>query len=556
MKESQKKKSTIIDNKALGSMGLVSSFSINTNASSAANNSSETDVVAPASLPKTDIVKTTMLHGNTDLHNVRHKPSELKFKIESIGIHPEEDDDLDTCPARTRSIWPRQLNPWWQPSHAKDKPPYSYATLIAYAILKSQDGRLLLSDIYRWISETYPYYELGHGGWQNSIRHNLSLNKKWFLKVDRRPTQANPGKGCYWTLVPGIEQMFIDNISEAGGHSRKHHDMGLTAELSMGHRSNLMASRLPTPHVPLPAPTTSTFSHTNTMKIIRPEDYQTNPTPTTAAPILKNPAGKPPSLCPMYTTFRMSPQHEAAKRKSIDQDEPVAKRAKVDHDHEDPIQDNSSDCDSGVDVSNETMDGKKPLVHTITAADGTVYTEDQLGYCNVLDRFLDLLPLPNDMDLDLSNFSMDMPSLPLDADPIFGFPSVDYYSSNGFYYDETHLHQPTQIYPTVLTSSFDPALAVPQAPKSLGEVPVYVNPTSTLVTPPSHSVPNLDSFRSSPLVIQLDEFVPIKEETLADEYLTFDDDRTSMNLDPEATTNALDPAFVLSLGQPLLMNSS
>ncbi|KAI8059513.1 fork head domain-containing protein, partial [Gongronella butleri] len=138
-----------------------------------------------------------MLHGHDATGTA---PPELKFKIESIGVQPEEDDDLDTCPARTRANWPRQLIPWWQPSHPKDKPPYSYATLIAYAILKSQDGRLLLSDIYRWISDTYPYYTFGQGGWQNSIRHNLSLNKKWFLKVDRRPTQANPGKGCYWTL--------------------------------------------------------------------------------------------------------------------------------------------------------------------------------------------------------------------------------------------------------------------------------------------------------------------------------------------------------------------
>ncbi|OAC99712.1 fork head transcription factor, partial [Mucor lusitanicus CBS 277.49] len=80
------------------------------------------------------------------------------------------------------------------------KPPYSYATLIAHAILTSKNGRLTLSDIYKWISEAYPYYKRGQKGWQNSIRHNLSLNRKWFVKEDRRPTQAHPGKGGYWTL--------------------------------------------------------------------------------------------------------------------------------------------------------------------------------------------------------------------------------------------------------------------------------------------------------------------------------------------------------------------
>lgn len=67
---------------------------------------------------------------------------------------------------------------------------------------------------------------------QNSIRHNLSLNKKWFVKFDRRPTQAHPGKGGYWTLQVNMEKIFVDNLSQAGGHSRRHHDMGMYASLS------------------------------------------------------------------------------------------------------------------------------------------------------------------------------------------------------------------------------------------------------------------------------------------------------------------------------------
>lgn len=96
----------------------------------------------------------------------QQKPSELKFKIEPIGVQPEDDDDLETCPSRTRSNWPHQINPWWKPTDRFEKPPYSYATLIAHAILTSKDGRLTLSDIYKWISETYPYYKLGQKGWQ------------------------------------------------------------------------------------------------------------------------------------------------------------------------------------------------------------------------------------------------------------------------------------------------------------------------------------------------------------------------------------------------------
>ncbi|CEG62792.1 hypothetical protein RMATCC62417_00066 [Rhizopus microsporus] len=159
------------------------------------------------------------------------KDQELKIKMESIGMQ-ENDEDINNCPAKSRPHWPKQIIPWWKPSCVNERPPYSYATLIAHAILCSKFGRLTLSDIYVWISKNYPAYTIGKGGWQNSIRHNLSLNKKWFQKIERRPTQMNPGKGSYWTLVPGSEQIFIDNLTREGGHhSKKYHDIGLTMEL-------------------------------------------------------------------------------------------------------------------------------------------------------------------------------------------------------------------------------------------------------------------------------------------------------------------------------------
>lgn len=64
----------------------------------------------------------------------------------------------------------------------ESKPPYSYAQLIVQAVASASDRQLTLSGIYSYITKNYPYYRFVDKGWQNSIRHNLSLNR-YFIKV-------------------------------------------------------------------------------------------------------------------------------------------------------------------------------------------------------------------------------------------------------------------------------------------------------------------------------------------------------------------------------------
>ncbi|OLY78963.1 Fork head transcription factor 1 [Smittium mucronatum] len=89
------------------------------------------------------------------------------------------------------------------------KPPYSYASLISEAILSNHQHKLTLSEIYNFIQTKYEYYKHVQNGWQNSIRHNLSLNKA-FIKVSR--SKDEPGKGAYWTIDDEYKTNFTKNI--------------------------------------------------------------------------------------------------------------------------------------------------------------------------------------------------------------------------------------------------------------------------------------------------------------------------------------------------------
>jgi hypothetical protein len=228
----------------------------------------------------------------------------------------------------------------------KKRPAYRYATLIAMAILQANNRCLPLARIYQWISHHFPFYSLAKSGWQNSVRHNLSV-KEYFIKLER--PSHDPGKGHYWGIKPGKEHQFtqdigVDRSAKIVGNLRRRRDGS--------HRPSAKDER---PAAPISTNSVvELYLNDNTMKTQSQRGGK--PFRVTVETSGSIPEGRFPH--PSVIPLTLTPPLCSQPRGEIDTS-PLRKEAQVDH----IKRESRLDADEGIDVCEYLPSNDKPVTH-------------------------------------------------------------------------------------------------------------------------------------------------------------------------------------------------
>eukprot|EP00124_Ichthyophonus_hoferi_P001279 Ihof_evm16s62 gene=Ihof_evmTU16s62 len=79
-----------------------------------------------------------------------------------------------------------------------EKPPLSYQTLIARAIMNA-GGSFTLAGIYSYIMELHVYFRTTQDNWRNRVRHTLTVCKSF-----KRLASSSSRRGGLWIIDPNF----------------------------------------------------------------------------------------------------------------------------------------------------------------------------------------------------------------------------------------------------------------------------------------------------------------------------------------------------------------
>ncbi|WVQ73852.1 hypothetical protein IAR50_003433 [Cryptococcus sp. DSM 104548] len=182
------------------------------------------------------------------------------------------------------------------------KPTATFATIIHKALSCLPRGRGTLGEVCNWVAGEWEWFRLNvDSGWQNSIRHNLSLNKA-FLKVPRIPEDDPESKGSVWIIDPLEGPLFVEkqkkdamkNASkDKNVESRREKERIRAEERAKKQReAAIEASRQARPHQhSLQHPTLARAMPPMAKPIVRPQASAPAQAPSAAQPISANAKG-------------------------------------------------------------------------------------------------------------------------------------------------------------------------------------------------------------------------------------------------------------------------
>lgn len=152
---------------------------------------------------------------------IHAKPTSGSEKTSDTKEHSEKDEDEDE--EEDDGLPKVEIERIPVPPRSNERPNLSYSAMVAMAIQNSKGQKASLNDIYEWIQDAFPYFSRQDKvGWQNSIRHNLSLSKSFYR------TKGNAARkgGGFWHIDPKVSIGTFKKVkkSEVRPKSVKHDD--------------------------------------------------------------------------------------------------------------------------------------------------------------------------------------------------------------------------------------------------------------------------------------------------------------------------------------------